>query len=548
MNKSFFKTVLFFLTVILFASCDKDFNEIGSDIIGEEHFFGTYTSEVNVVAYNNRFGAVQSNNLPINALGIYTNPFFGTTKASVVTQVELKSQDPTIKPNPEVTKVEMSIPYFSTPDELDSDGNRTYILDSIYGNGKIKLSVHESNYFLRDLDPATGFQEPQAYYSDFDMTGSYDELVLNDSTQAPGQNEDFFFDKSEIVTYKLDDDGNSVVDERTKPAMTLRLNKAFFEEKLFSAAAAPNLVTNNAFKQYFRGLYFKVDHSSNFPTQEALAQIDFGGGTITVNYTAETQRKDTDGNLVLVDGLPERGPYSMVLSLTGNTVNILETTDSAEYTAGTATPNLTVGDANLYLKGGPGSSAIIELFGPDTDANGTADQLEFIRTQNWKVNNAALTFYINRSDMTANVPDPNRVYLYDLENKLPLVDYTIDGSSSRSAKYNRYIHDGLVDTTHVDAAGNLMYKYRIRLTNHIRKLLDSDDPADNVKLGLVVTESIGLLGIGKKKDHQPVPIATDWVPMASVINPLGTVLYGTDPSVPEPQRLKLEIYYTTYPN
>ena len=33
-------------------------------------------------------------------------------------------------------------------------------------------------------------------------------------------------------------------------------------------------------------------------------------------------------------------------------------------------------------------------------------------------------------------------------------------------------------------------------------------------------------------------------PRSAVMNPLGTVLYGSNPSVPADKRLKLEIYYT----
>nr|MBP6460351.1 DUF4270 family protein [Crocinitomicaceae bacterium] len=37
---------------------------------------------------------------------------------------------------------------------------------------------------------------------------------------------------------------------------------------------------------------------------------------------------------------------------------------------------------------------------------------------------------------------------------------------------------------------------------------------------------------------------TSKLPKASVMNPLGTILYGSHPSVPEDKRVKLQIYYT----
>ncbi len=92
-------------------SCDKDYNAIGGDLIGEDHFdLSTYTS--NVIAYNQKIGPVQSNNLPVNALGIYTNPAFGTTTANFATQLSLGSSNPTIGTNPEIESVVLTVPYF----------------------------------------------------------------------------------------------------------------------------------------------------------------------------------------------------------------------------------------------------------------------------------------------------------------------------------------------------------------------------------------------------------------------------------------------------
>jgi hypothetical protein len=63
----------------------------------------------------------------------------------------------------------------------------------------------------------------------------------------------------------------------------------------------------------------------------------------------------------------------------------------------------------------------------------------------------------------------------------------------------------------------------------------------NVKLGVVVTESIGVASFNKLKTANSV---FSIVPTASVLNPLGTILYGGHPAVPEDKRLRLEIIYT----
>ena len=92
-NISFFRKMLVLASIVLLYSCDKDYNAIGSDLIGDNHFdFTEYTS--NVTAYNQKIGPIQSNNLAVNALGIYDNKAFGKTTANFATQLSLAVVDP----------------------------------------------------------------------------------------------------------------------------------------------------------------------------------------------------------------------------------------------------------------------------------------------------------------------------------------------------------------------------------------------------------------------------------------------------------------------
>ena len=115
MNTKFLKITLFIATIILFASCDKDYNDIGAGIVGDEHFGFTSDNSSTVEAYTQKTGPIQSNNLDVNALGIYNNPQFGKTTASYVTQVQLAQLatkvDLTLQQ--EIESVELYIPYFS---------------------------------------------------------------------------------------------------------------------------------------------------------------------------------------------------------------------------------------------------------------------------------------------------------------------------------------------------------------------------------------------------------------------------------------------------
>ena len=63
-NTSFFKKILLIATVAVFYSCDKDFNALGDDIIGDNHF-GLEPELYDVKAYNQKVTPVLSNNLEI---------------------------------------------------------------------------------------------------------------------------------------------------------------------------------------------------------------------------------------------------------------------------------------------------------------------------------------------------------------------------------------------------------------------------------------------------------------------------------------------------
>ncbi|WPR72109.1 DUF4270 domain-containing protein [Flavobacterium sp. NG2] len=520
-NISFFKRVLFICSVVLVYSCDKDYNSIGDSLVGGSHFdFDKYTS--NVVVYNQKISAIQSNNQAVNPLGIYENPDFGTTTANFVTQVSLSSVNPTVI-NPVTATVEsvvLSIPYFvdATQTVTNTDGTHTYVLDSIYGSsaGKMKLSVFRSGYYLRNLDPIGGFVDAQKYYTDQNSVFSTAKIGTRLNTDAAvSQNDEFFFDNSEEATTTTVDGVTTTT--YAAPAMRLKLNASYFKTAIIDAVASGKLISNDVFRDYFRGLYFQVEKSGTSPAN--LAMLNFAGGTITIKYKDETSA--TDNTMI------ER---SIVLNLTGNTVSLLEQSDTkAAYTDAINSSNSTTGDSKLFVKGGEGSMAVLKLF-EDGD-------LATIKNNGWLINEANLIFHVDKTTFTGTY-EPQRLYLYDLNNNRPLVDY-YDTSTGTTAKNGKTIYGGILAK---DASGNSYYKFRI--TNHVRNLIQKD--STNIKLGLVVTEAISNITSVKLKTATPITTISQ-APQASVMNPLGTILFGNNIPVSDPnydKRLKLEIYYT----
>lgn len=540
-NNSFFKSFLLLVSILLFVSCDKDYNEIGNALIGENHFdLAKYTSSV--VAYNEKITPIQSENLPVNAIGIYDNPAFGKTTANFATQLTLASVDPEIGANPEIDSVYIEVPYFVDAAQTKpiTTGGNTYVLDSIYGEpkAKIKLSVFESGLYMRDKDPVGGLQEDQKYFTN--QNTDFDNLKvgarLNDDANS-SQNDAFFFDPAQRNLTTTDATGKKT-NGYSAPAMRLKLNSTFFKNKIIKAPSG-KLATNDVFKEYFRGLYFKVEQSGT--DAGSLAMINFSKGTITIKYTEDLASTTTGG-------LPTRVSKSIVLNLSGNTVSLLEKSNpNSVYETAINSPNRALGDDKLYLKGGEGSLAVLKLFGPDLfgedgktgSPNGVADELDIIRKSGWLINQANLVFYIDANTM-ANSYEPERIYLYDFNNSRPIIDYYLDGTSNAIPKKSKLVFGGNINK---DATSKRGLNYKISITNHIRSLVKHAD-STNVKLGIVVTEEISIANSSKLRTANAF---LSQAPKASVMDPLGTVLYGgksTSTNPLEDKRVKLEIYYT----
>jgi hypothetical protein len=551
------------LSALVLTSCDQEFDEVGSGIVNDDHFAFLPDDASTVRAYSQEIGIVQSNNLPLNLLGYYDNPIFGKVTANFVTQLELGTLNPVfaLEKKPVLDSVVMTIPYFSTKTSA-AGKDAVYRLDSIKGTGEIDLKIFESGYVLNDLNPSDNFQSQQSYFTNQDdiIQANKKGTVLNNASDVR-QNTQFQPKSSQYITYKLDRGLELItpkeVDVRSTPRLRLKMDMAFFKDKIMNAPEG-KLANNSVFKEYFRGIYFQADNA----TSNVLMQLDFSKGDITLHYHEysrvvdgvpekyETSTKDSYG------GMPKVIAKTVVLNFKGNSVSLLKTENSSLYNNGIANPNRANGDSNLYIKGGVGSFAVIDLFGGDNfgkdgltgSPDGIADELNIIRSKGWLINEANLTFFIDRDKM-GNAPNPQRVYLFDLTNNRPLLDWRTDNSGlAANPKQTKLIHDGLLQKEE-----KLGTKYRIRITDHIRNLIRKD--STNVRLGLSVTEGIALVNNVKLKtplliEQALTPSTTfkiDRLPVGSLLSPLGTILYGNNIAPNNPnykKRLKLEIYYT----
>ncbi|MGS2762497.1 DUF4270 domain-containing protein [Sinomicrobium sp. M5D2P9] len=558
-NFQSYKAILLLGGIAFFASCSDDVNTIGTDIIGDGNF-ETERAEFEVYAYNRKLNGVQTNGLPLYQLGVYDDPIYGRTEASIVSQLYLTNtrpvfgvstqqreeeyandNDPKTTPeNERATKVYLNIPFFSRVADGETENNdsgtpvaRKYDLDSIYGSktAQFNFKVEELTYYLRDLDPSSGFLEQQEYFSDKDF--SYNTgMVLRDTIIK--------IDNLEELIYKADDpdtpdeDESKEVETRLSPRIRVELDPAYFQQ-ILDKEGSSELMSNNNFREFIKGLRFSASGFS----AASLMLLDWNNANVEVRY--EYDRVDTaDDNKIV------KGNSSFTLSLGAFTTdansgartrrnNVANTIVSESYPAEVAEQlDNDTNASRLYLKGGAGTLTELRLFDPRE----SSEVLDANKKQGWIINEANLIFYVDREKLDAhpNMEEPSRIYVYNMDNDSIIADVELDYTVNQNKNLSRQIYGGILEKE--DDKG---VKYKIRLTEHVDRILNKN--STNVRLGLALTANINSTRniSAKGNDAKPELI----VPESSVITPLGTVLYGNNvEDENKDKRLKLEIFYT----
>lgn len=513
------------------AACDDDFTEIGSDIVSGVNFDVNNFMAADVKAFNVRLNPIQSNNLPAQLLGVLHDPVYGDLIANVATEVFLTQLNPIFGENATVDSVLLTVPYFSTQTQvLVETGQQVFRLDSIFGEDPFKLSIYENRFFLNSLDPENDFQSTIPLFSD------RHESFFSQVGPLLYQNEAFKPSPETIVIFPETGDPaqDTIPEQFIRPQLRIPLDEVFFQQKIVDNEGDIVLTNINQFQNFFRGLYFVAEPIN--PTDKGMVLMDFSQGNIEIRFSFDTPDAgdaDEDGDITEII----RSKQSINISLTGAKAAAYVQNFDQTIAQKIAQSDSVNGDDRLYLKGGEGSMAIIDLFGPDTDGDGEADQLTLLKQTDRLINDARLVFQID-TDAVQNSIEPTRIYLYDLKNNIPIIDFNRDGIIvSQNIFQTKTTYDGLIRKDE-NGRGTT---YRVRLTDHIKNILRNDSL--NVPLGLVVTNNVSTIGNSNVSNPANSPVTQ--IPRFSVIEPLGTVLYGSNlPPSEAAKKIRLEIFFT----
>ena len=538
-----FQHIKIIVILIAFVSCEKDFASFDSEVINSDNAinFSTNSVEYNLTTQSEMVNPVQTNNLPSFLLGSYNHPQYGRSNASFVGQMVPSEYNHDFGDNVVLDSVVLTIPYFSRGIDTSEEGDITYEIDSVYGDDPIKISVYRNNFFFRTFDPFSDFDTSQSYYSNGSL--SVEEII--DGTQLEGELlfeiDDFTPSAEQINLTEIDTAGNPYVAQRIAPALRFKLNNPndnFWETNFFENEGNQVLTNEPNFKEFFRGLYIKVESNSN----GSIMLLNFASSNtkLTIHYTSDnTNIGDSDTGSV--DEI-ETNQHEYEMNFSGNLINLFDNENPIDV----GLIDQTNGNENIYLRGGEGIITTLDLFsGSITNDNGE-EMSEFDHFKQFFyddisdepiriVNEAYIEFFVNQN--FANDDEPERIYIYNYEQNTALIDYFLDQSVSSltiNAKINHLeplVRDSLDDDKGI--------KYKIRITEHLNNLILRD--STNAKLALGVISDVASVQNFKILDGSE----SENKRLASgiILSPKGTILHG-NLSADIEKRPKIKIYYT----
>jgi len=420
------------------------------------------------------------------------------------------------------------IPDGDDDDSVNPDtGSTLYDLDSIIGNekAKFKIKVSELDYYLRSYDPTSNFEKFQQYFSNNQIPSNFSGKVLFDDEVQINPNELVFWNEDNPDT--ADEDESTTLKERLSPRIRVPLDKDFFQKKIIDNEGSEILSNNESFKLFVKGLVIEA-----YDFDEPIHMIlNFREAEVRLVYDFKKYNKNGTDDDTTDDEIEDEEKF-FNLKLDGYRINSIK---NEPYPSNITTQiSDTINNPqSVFLKGGEGIMAEIELFKNNDGVN----LLEEIKQKEWLVNEANLTLYIDQNMISSKggIVEPNRLYVYDLKTKQPLIDYFIDDTNGPKDFQKKIVHGGIIELD--ENKKGLLYK--IKITEHVKNVIRKD--STNVKLGLVVTSDISSSLNTEVQDSEQI----EFIPTSSVINPFGTVLIGPNPNPSDyNKRMKLNLYYT----
>jgi hypothetical protein len=566
------KCTLLFTLVLLIASCDKKFNDIGAEVLPTNSFVEK-KAYYPVGVKHALVDVVQTNNTSPIQLGVREDKLFGNTAAAIVSQLNLSQYAPSFGALSAQSEIDTSfdeaetvngvwleIPFFTNQTDEDGDG-----LIAIYDIDDTDPNSDSDGDGVSDIDEKNSGTDPTNPDTDGDGThdgedtetvnpnpdkrlydidslfgdreASFDIEIhkLNyflrqlDPNQNFEQRQNYYSDfSSSIHQDKLLADENITLNfneivkdsaDNLSPRIRVPLNKQIFQQLILDKEGDSALANSEDWRDFFRSISIET---SNF-SSPLLMLLDTKSMVIRIDYTYKSKVADSDP-VEIVDKTDE----FLINTLGSIRFNTLTKTTTAAAELNDIV-SATLPD-QIALSGGLGMVVDIELFEDN-------DVLEDIKGRPWLLNEANLTFHVDKQAVGVYGHTlPNRLYLYNANTLAPIIDFAQDGVATPSLA--KIVYGGFLTNEEE------VYKqyYKVRVTNYLKNIISND--SINAPLRVALTNVL--------PNQTEVPMAkvnaadVGKIPAGSVTTPKSVVFVGPNPSKPEllDLKLQLEIFYT----
>ena len=264
---------VFILFIIGVISCEKDFNDIASNVVKNTKF-DTKDTIIDVVVTNKAITNVRGDGLKIGGtlgqylLGVYNNSNYEKIEASIVSQVVIDTDtgddidprervygaDTTIVTT--IDTVFLKLPYQAT---LTAGTTADYTLDSIIGDKSkaFNLNLYRTDTYMSRLDPVNP-AKANNYQSDFNYQVLPGELNSTANYQfKPNALDTALIYKSKLsngLVYKTD----TIRLTNNVPFARIPLDEAKFKDLFVDKFASSEFASQEAFNEYFKGLFIEA--------------------------------------------------------------------------------------------------------------------------------------------------------------------------------------------------------------------------------------------------------------------------------------------------
>jgi len=498
---------VFILFIIGVISCEKDFNDIASNVVKNTKF-DTKDTIIEVVITNKAITSVRTDGLTIGGalgqylLGVYNNSNYEKIEASVVSQLALDNTvrvaDKTYGADTTVVitidTVFLKIPYQAT---LVSGTTSEYVLDSIIGDKTkaFNLNVYRTETYMNRLDP-TDPSKRNSYFSNSTYQVLPGELNAQvDYPFIPNALDTMMIYKRRLsngVVYKTD----TIKLSNNNPFARIPLDEAKIKQIFVDEYETSSYFdSQESINEYFKGLYIEAKGNEGSLMAFNIATTNFDlKPSLEIRYTKTVLK----GGTTIVDTIIKSNSF------------LLSNFSTSLYKM---TEKVYPDDKNIIIQGTAGNMAQIKML----DNN----QLNILKNKNWLINEASLTFYVNQDIVGLDtLQTPYKLFLYkDGNSKAQIKDHVSEGPA---------IYDGNLVIT-----DNKPDYYRFRITDYVSDLLNGTI-TDNPVLGLKVfnnpTDGFSSVVDTLITDH-------NW-------NPKAVTLLNHDKVLNGERRAKLKISYS----